>query len=51
MKKIIKIRSETSEIQNEQIICPEENGYALVEVYPSGAISVTGYRKAASAKI
>ena len=30
---------------------PEENGYALVEVYPSGAISVTGYRKAASAKI
>ena len=30
---------------------PEENGYALVEVYPSGAISVTGYRKAASVRI
>lgn len=29
----------------------EENGYALVEVYPSGAIAVTGYRKAASARI
>ena len=27
---------------------PEENGYALVEVHPSGGISVTGYRKAAS---
>ena len=26
----------------------EENGYALVEVYGSGAITVTGYRKAAS---
>ena len=30
---------------------PEENGYALVEVHPSGGISVTGYRKAASARI
>ena len=29
----------------------EENGYALAEVYPSGGISVTGYRKAVSAKI
>jgi alkaline phosphatase len=29
----------------------EENGYALAEVYPSGCITVTGYRKAVSAKI
>ncbi len=30
---------------------PGENGYAMVEVWASGAVSVTGYRKAASAKI
>ena len=29
----------------------EENGYALVEMYESGGISVTGYRKAESARI
>ena len=29
----------------------EENGYALVEVFPSGGIAVTGYRKAESTKI
>ena len=28
-----------------------ENGYAVADVYPSGAIAVTGFRKAASAKI
>ena len=28
-----------------------ENGYALAEVYPSGEITVTGYRKAVSARI
>lgn len=28
-----------------------ENGYAVADVYPSGAISVTGFRKAASVKI
>ena len=29
----------------------EENGYALVELFPSGGLSVTGYRKAVSTKI
>lgn len=28
-----------------------ENGYAVADVYPSGAITVTGYRKASSARI
>ena len=28
-----------------------ENGYAVADVYPSGAIAVTGFRKAASAEI
>lgn len=29
----------------------EENGYALAEVYPSGDVAVTGYRKASSVRI
>ena len=28
-----------------------ENGYAVADIYPSGAIAVTGFRKAASAEI
>jgi hypothetical protein len=28
-----------------------ENGYAVADVYPSGGIVVTGFRKAQSAKI